>query len=167
MCLEGFGQTLAIYIRESGMKQNGKQHTKRTMALAMIALASAGVVTQAEIFVVELDGRSFVYDGLADMDIDLTINVGDTVRWEWISGFHNVVNGFPGDPDEDTLFNSGPPTSDTSTFFEYAFDDEGVFGYHCEVHEGIGMISFVTVVPAPGTMLAMAPVGLMLTRRRR
>ncbi len=149
------------------MKQNGKQHTKRTMALAMIALASAGVVTQAEIFVVELDGRSFVYDGLADMDIDLTINVGDTVRWEWISGFHNVVNGFPGDPDEDTLFNSGPPTSDTSTFFEYAFDDEGVFGYHCEVHEGIGMISFVTVVPAPGTMLAMAPVGLMLTRRRR
>lgn len=147
--------------KESGMKQNRKR------ALAVFALAATSVMTQAETFVVELDGPSFVYDGLMDMDIDLTINVGDTVRWEWVSGFHNVVNGFPGDPDEDTLFNSGSPTSDTATFFEYTFDDEGVFGYHCEVHEDIGMVSFVTVVPAPGTMLAMAPVGLMLTRRRR
>ena len=149
------------------MKQNGKQHTKRTMALAMIALASAGVVTQAETFVVELDGRSFVYDGLADMDIDLTINIGDTVRWEWISGFHNVVSGFPGSDEAGDLFFSGSPTSDTTTFFEFTFDDLGVYDYHCHVHQDIGMVSFVTVVPAPGAMLAMAPVGLILTRRRR
>jgi len=133
-----------------------------------VIAGSAGVV-QAETFIVELDGASFVFGGMTNMDIDLSVEVGDTVRWEWVSGFHNVVNGFPGDPDEDTLFNSGLPTSDPATFFEYTFDDEGIFGYHCEVHEDIGMISFVTVnaVPAPGTMLAMAPVGLVLTRRRR
>lgn len=135
--------------------------------IVMALIAGGASVANADTYIVELDGPSFVYDGMADMDIDLTINTGDTVRWEWISGFHNVVNGFPGDPDEDTLFNSGMPTSDPGTFFEYTFDDEGVFGYHCEVHETIGMISFVTVVPTPGSMAAIAPLGLVLLRRRR
>ena len=144
------------------------RNMKRSSVCALALIASAGMVAQGETFVVELDGPSFVYDGMLDMDIDLNITVGDTVRWEWVSGFHNVVNGFPGDPDEGTLFNSGPPTSDAGTFFEYTFDDEGVFGYHCEVHETIGMISFVTVaVPAPGTMVAIGSMGLVLTRRRR
>ncbi|PCI06891.1 hypothetical protein COB72_11250 [bacterium] len=138
---------------------------KTSAAIALLG-ACAGLVN-AETFVVELDGPSFVYNGFTDMNIELFVAVGDTVRWEWTSGFHNVVNGFPGDPDENTLFNSGAPTSDPLTFFEYTFDDAGVFGYHCEVHEDIGMISFVTVVPAPSTMMALAPVGLMLTRRRR
>lgn len=121
----------------------------------------------ADTYTVMLDGPSFVYDGLMDMDIELEINVGDTVRWEWISGFHNVVNGFPGDPDEDTLFNSGAPTNTVGTTFEYTFMDTGLYGYHCEVHESIGMISQVNVVPGPGSLMAMAPVGLVLTRRRR
>lgn len=140
----------------------------RIFSAAVTAVFAIGAGTaHGEIFIVELAGPSFVYDGMMDMDIDLTINAGDTVRWEWVSGFHNVVNGFPGDIDEDTLFNSGMPTSDPGTFFEYTFEEEGVFGYHCEVHEDIGMISFVTVVPVPGSMIVMAPAGLMLTRRRR
>lgn len=139
-----------------------------TMKIGAAALVGAmGSLADAETFVVMLDGPSFVFDGMTDMDIDLVIHIGDVVRWEWESGFHNVVNGFPGDLDEGTLFNSGAPTSDPGTFFEYTFDDEGVFGYHCEVHEDIGMISFVTVVPAPASMLALAPIGLMGMRRRR
>jgi|GEM_PF-4274336 len=134
---------------------------------AMSCIGIAGLNAQADTYIVELDGPSFVYGGLTDMDIDLTIESGDTVRWEWTSGFHNVVNGFPGDPDEDTLFNSGSPTSDTDTFFEYTFLDNGVFGYHCEVHETIGMVSFVTVVPAPASLIAMSPLGLVMCRRRR
>ena len=140
---------------------------KLTMTAAMVLVGLGGLEAHGETYVVELDGPSFMYDGQSDMDIDLTIDIGDTVRWEWVLGFHNVVNGFPGDPDEDTLFNSGPPTSDPSTFFEYTFEDAGVFGYHCEVHEDRGMISFVTVTPAPGTLAALAPVGLVMTRRRR
>ena len=138
-------------------------------ALIIGAIGCSTLGANAETYVVELAGPDFLYGGLTNMDIDLSIDVGDTVRWEWVSGFHNVVNGFPGAPDEDTLFNSGPPTSDPGTFFEYTFDDEGVFGYHCEVHESIGMISFVTVnaVPAPSTLLAIAPAGLLMTRRRR
>ena len=140
---------------------------KEMMIGAAALIAGMGSVAHAETFVVMLDGPSFVYDGMTDMDIDLVVNIGDVVRWEWESGFHNVVNGFPGDADEGTLFSSGAPTGDAGTFFEYTFDDEGVFGYHCEVHESIGMISFVTVVPAPASMLALAPVGLMGLRRRR
>ena len=142
---------------------------KLTHACILASIGAGTLLASAETFVVELAGPDFLFGGLTNMDIDLTINTGDTVRWEWISGFHNVVNGFPGDPDEDTIFNSGPPTSDAGTFFEYTFNDEGVFGYHCEVHEDIGMISFITVaaVPSPGTLLALAPASLMMTRRRR
>ena len=133
----------------------------------MAAVMVSAAPTIGATYTVTLEGRSFVYDGQSDMDIALDILVGDTVRWDWVSGFHNVVNGFPGDADEDTIFNSGLPTSDASTVFEYTFNEEGVFGYHCEVHEDLGMVSFVTVTPTPGTLLAVSPLGLMLTRRRR
>lgn len=151
------------------IKEGRMRRKQAIVAAAISAVAGVAMVAHAETFIVELDGPAFVFGGMTNMDIDLSVEVGDTVRWVWISGFHNVVNGFPGDPDEDTLFNSGPPTNDPATFFEYIFDEEGIFGYHCEVHEDIGMISFVTVnaVPAPGTILALAPVGMVLARRRR
>jgi len=138
-----------------------------TMLAGLSAVLSTISPVIAETYTVELDGPSFVYDGQSDMDIELNILIGDTVRWDWVTGFHNVVNGFPTDPDTGVLFNSGAPTGDDSIFFEYTFTDEGVYGYYCEIHENIGMISFVTVTPAPGSMLAFAPAGLMLARRRR
>ena len=55
----------------------------------------------AKEFEVLLDGISFIYDGKENEDIDLVINVGDTVRWRWVSGLHNVVSGFPGDDHHD------------------------------------------------------------------
>jgi plastocyanin len=140
---------------------------KLSKCAAIGGIAMLCVNASADTFIVELDGPSFVYGGLTDMDIDLTIETGDTVRWEWISGFHNVVSGFPGEPGEGTLFNSGSPTGDAGTFFEYTFLDNGTYGYHCEVHETIGMISSVTVIPAPASLIAMSPLGLAMCRRRR
>lgn len=142
----------------------------RTLVLSGAVGIAAPFVTpaaQAETFTVLLDGISFVHDGQTNMDIDLTIDVGDTVRWEWVSGFHNVVSGFTDDPNPGVLFSSGAPTSDPATVFEYTFLDPGVYGYHCEIHEDLGMVSFVTVVPAPGGLGAFAGLGLLAARRRR
>lgn len=92
-------------------------------------------------------------DGNTFTPADVTINMGDTVRWEWAAGEHNVVAGTY-DVLEPEIFDSGDPTSDTSTVFEVTFDEafleanpkEGdVYDYVCEVHPP-NMVGTVTVV---------------------
>lgn len=137
----------------------------------MLPVLAAGVcgagVAQADVYDVSLNGLSFVYNGQTNMNIDLTINTGDTVRWTWVSGFHNVVSGFPGDPNPGAEFMSGSPTGVAGTVFEFTFNDVGLYGYHCEIHESLGMVSSVNVVPAPGSLALLAPAGLLAARRRR
>jgi plastocyanin len=83
---------------------------------------------------------------------DVTINVGDTVRWEWLGGLHNVVAGTPDSLEED-IFSSGEATTDTTTVFEVIFDQEfleahpkegNVYPYVCVIH-GSAMTGTVTV----------------------
>ncbi len=77
-------------------------------------------------------GVSFDFDGVATFDVSvgpaatfspgiITIEVGDTVRWTWAGGPHNVVSGTPGVPDG--AFSSGPPTAVVGTTFMVAFDE--------------------------------------------
>ena len=75
-----------------------------------------------------------------------TISAGDTVRWEWAAGGHNVVpdetpaesdwSGSPGAPGE-TL--SGGDT------YEYTFDVAGEYSYYCNPHRSAGMDASFTV----------------------
>lgn len=58
----------------------------------------------------------------------VTIPVGTTVTWTWVSGFHNVVpNGTPG------FTGSGQPVSAPHTFSQ-TFDTPGTYLYFCVVH---------------------------------
>jgi len=142
------------------MRKNGWR------AAAAVALA-ASAASAGDTYNITLEGLNFVYNGQTNTDIDLTINVGDTVEWTWVSGFHNVSSGFPGDPGAGTLFRSGDPTGTAGTMFSYTFIDPGVVGFHCEIHESLGMVSQVTVVPAPAGLALLAPLGMIATRRRR
>jgi plastocyanin len=69
----------------------------------------------------------------------LTIRAGQTVRWTWSGGTHNVVsgtcdeNGFQ--PDDH--FRSGAPTAGGT--FEKQFPTAGTFPYYCEEHCQMGM----------------------------
>ncbi len=83
---------------------------------------------------------------------DLTIQLGDTVRWTWAGGFHNVESGVSGAHDGN--FRSGNPTSANGTIFEFTFDQAfldanpmpgNVYPYYCVVHEGVGMIASLTI----------------------
>ena len=111
-------------------------------AMALIALASTPSL--ADEFTVELSGLNFVYNGQTNGDINLVIAPGDSVRWVWVSGSHNVVSGNPDDPDEGEEFFSGVPVPPPAEFL-HTFDEAGDFPYHCELHEGFGMISTVKV----------------------
>ena len=84
--------------------------------------------------------------GIGITPANLVIDQGDTVLWNWVSGLHNVVS-------DDGLFISGSPVSGPNTFsitFDAAFmaaapANGNVYGYHCQVHVGNGMVGSVTV----------------------
>jgi plastocyanin len=77
---------------------------------------------------------------------DIVIDQGDTVVWNWVSGFHNVVSN-------EDMWSSGAPLTGPHTFtitFDAAFmaanpANGNVYGFHCEVHEALGMFGSVTV----------------------
>ncbi len=140
---------------------------KAWLAVVALAAISAPASVHAETYEVTLEGFSYLYDGMENMDIELAIDPGDTIRWLWVDGYHNVVSGFPDDPDTGELFFSGEPTSEPGTIFEFTFSDPGVYGYHCHPHEELGMISSITVIPEPGS-IALLVIGFgVLVRFRR
>ena len=117
---------------------------KSMHAAALTAILGASATALADEYVVELAGTSFRYNGQTNQNIDLTIAPGDSVRWVWVSGLHNVVSGNHGDPDEGDLFRSGDPVGPPMEF-THVFTDPGDFPYHCELHFGFGMVSTVKV----------------------
>jgi plastocyanin len=72
---------------------------------------------------------------------ELRVKVGDTVRWEWQDGVHNVVSGTS--CTEDGTFRSGDPVSGAT--FEQRFDTAGSFDYFCQPHCSVGMTGRIVV----------------------
>jgi len=141
----------------------------QTTSVAVIAVAAALTTTPIHAqttYDIELDGIQFVYDGVSNRNIDLTIQLGDTVRWTWVSGLHNVTSGEEHGTGG-SLFSSGMPTDEVGTIFEYTFNDLGMFPY-CGPHEVVGMVSAVTVVPEPSTFVGLlALAGMLMASQRR
>ena len=73
---------------------------------------------------------------------NLTIEVGDTVRWTNIIGNHNVVA-------DDNSFTSGPPSTN-QWVYDLVFTMVGTNPYYCELHGGSGgsgMAGVINVEP--------------------
>jgi plastocyanin len=75
---------------------------------------------------------------------DLTINVGDTVRWTWAFSFHSttsttVQNGC----NPSGIWDSG--IKNQGDTFEFTFDDVGNFPYKCTPHCSMGMTGIIRV----------------------
>lgn len=66
----------------------------------------------------------------------IEISPGTTVTWEWINGYHNVV-------DENGQFSSGEPEQNAT--FEHTFDTAGTILYYCEPHRSMGMKGAIIV----------------------
>jgi plastocyanin len=71
----------------------------------------------------------------------LTIKAGQTVRWIWGGGTHNVVSGE--NCTEDGVFKSGEPQAGGT--FERKFETPGTFPYHCRPHCSEGMRGTIVV----------------------
>lgn len=71
----------------------------------------------------------------------ITVKVGETVKWNWSTGTHNVVSGTGCTPD--AKFSSGDPVEGGT--FEQKFDTAGTYDYFCSVHCSSGMVGKVIV----------------------
>lgn len=109
------------------------------LTLAALTFGSSSVAAQTT-HQVDLQGTSFT-------PAHITINEGDTVFWNWVSGVHNVAS-------PEGLFTSGFPVSPPFTYtltFDAAFmasapANGNVYNYHCDPHLFAGMVGSVTVL---------------------
>jgi plastocyanin len=128
---------------------------KSIPAALATALLCSSLVTQGQAqttFQVNLQAQSFTPK-------NLVINQGDTVQWNWIVGFHDVVSGTSGIPDG--VFISGPAVVVSDPYF-VTFDGalvwkypkpNNTYPYYCNVHLP-GMTGTVRVNNLSGSMLA-------------
>ena len=66
----------------------------------------------------------------------IAIPVGTTVAWfnNDPGQPHTVTSGLPNATDSGAVFNSGIMPATANSFFQYTFNKEGNFPYHCEIH---------------------------------
>ena len=92
-----------------------------------LAITSAGVVTVG------------FGNGNAFSPATVTIHAGESVTWNWVSGFHSVVSDAT-----PKAFADSPQQG--SGQYTVTFPSAGSFPYHCGVH---GMMMTGTVVVEP------------------
>jgi plastocyanin len=135
-----------------------------TALVAIIALAAAGSAHAGEPITVEVHHSSFNVASMipGEGTPHGTVELGDIVRWVWMSDFHSVTS-------DTSVFDSGIESMPFQ--FEHTFSELGTFPYHCILHGGPGgqgMSGTITVVPAPGAgAMMLGAAGLFAARRRR
>ena len=120
----------------------------RSLALALVLALALGLMpasVPAATHVVTQTGLTFVPD-------DLTIEVGDTVEWQWTAGIHTVTEGTDdlNPPLADKLFDE--PFAMATPNPSFTFTEVGIVDYYCRPHRTFGMTAVIRVqspTPAP------------------
>ncbi|MBT7378055.1 MAG: hypothetical protein HN820_07860, partial [Candidatus Marinimicrobia bacterium] len=107
------------------------------------------------------DNCDEAFEGSADYVVDvggdsnsfspanLEIEVGETVQWVNMGGFHNVDGSTDTYPDNPESFYSGS-ASDDGWSYSFSFDIPGIYNYECTPHAGMGMVGTITVAGGDG-----------------
>jgi plastocyanin len=88
--------------------------------------------------------------GFSFAPANLTVHVGDAVRWTWGSSGHNVVSGTGGNADGRFCSPSdsgcaNAPLSNAGKTYEHSFMQAGTFPYFCSAHVSFGMTGTIKV----------------------
>ncbi len=93
---------------------------------------------------------------------DVTIEVGQVIRFVNVGGFHNIDFSqatYPNNPD-------GSKNGDASTnlwVYNYSFNIPGVYDFECNPHAGNGMVGTITVNVPAGPNYVPSTVGAVTT----
>jgi hypothetical protein len=109
----------------------------RTWLGLIAAIGLIGVACAQQTRVVDV-GPSFqlIFRDAYSGTNETVINVGDSVRWEWRSGFHTTTS-YDGLWDQEI--------SSVQRTFTYTFNQTGVYEYYCIPHEILNMVGTVRV----------------------
>lgn len=114
-----------------------------TLSTIVLLLLSIGTKVNATKHII-MSTANFTFDP----NFIGTVMVGDTVRWNWTSGFHTTTSAII--PPGAVAWNA--VLSSTSPYFEYPVVRAGTYNYICVYHEAFGMVgSFVVSNPPPPT----------------
>lgn len=114
--------------------------TKLTGLLLVLLMIS--ISTGATKWIVNVQNFAFNPDNLP------AVVLGDTIRWQWISGSHTTTTTAPNIPPGASVWNSA--INSTVQFFEYVPALTGNYYYWCTPHLGMGMDATFTVSAPPG-----------------
>ena len=97
-----------------------------------------------------------VHDFLFDSDGNLgtqkdvvNITVGQSVRWQWVEGFHTVTSGTgQSDPNSGVMFDQ--PSDSDFPEFTFTYTSAGTFPFYCGFHELQNMRGTVNVSAPTG-----------------
>lgn len=117
------------------MKKNIYNLRLFTSAMFIAALSILGVHAQ-------ILHNVTVANNFFDPD-DLTINVGDTVRFTNVEGFHNVNGTTPDNPE------SFGNSVGEGWVYDFVFTIPGDYAYHCDPHLSQNMVGSITVNAVP------------------
>ena len=117
---------------------------KRTLPFCMLLFT--GICSQAaNVFTVQATnsgGNRFIPTNIPN------VQVGDTVRFQFVAGFHNAISAAGAVPAGAAPINSGGPSNTVRTY-DYVPQVVGSYRYYCEVHSGdqgaTGMFATFTV----------------------
>jgi plastocyanin len=124
------------------------RHLTRLVFFGVVALGSF-IFTSSQMLAATTFNVTVAPGGAFSFDMkDITIQVGDTVKWTWDGDGHSVTSGIPNIPDG--LFDS--TVLDTGATFSFTFTTPGVVDYYCKPHGACcGMVGSVTVTGASPT----------------
>jgi len=122
----------------------------RTLS-ALLMITAAVTTARANTIIVTQSNFGFT-------PANITIQVGDTVRWNWTNFSHTVTEGTDGLINGNELFTF--PLDALNPTQQFTFDAAfvaahpmpgGVYNYFCLIHFFSGMKGTITVMPDPGT----------------
>jgi plastocyanin len=89
---------------------------------------------------------SVAAEGFSFSPESFEIAVGDTVRWEWEAGGHNVrPDAIPGGSDWSGTEGGDSDTYSSGHTYSYTFEVAGEYSYYCGPHQSAGMVGSFTV----------------------
>ncbi|HTD21246.1 MAG TPA: plastocyanin/azurin family copper-binding protein [Terriglobales bacterium] len=102
----------------------------RLLAIVLLSILPSGAATR-HVNVGVNNLHNFV--DVASATSSTTINAGDTVQWDWVSGFHSTTSGTcSGTCTADGKWDSGAHSAPST--FSFTFNSAGTFAYYCSVH---------------------------------
>lgn len=108
--------------------------------LLWVLLVSPFEKSFTTLWIIDVQNYSFSPDNIPNVEL------GDTVRWVWVSGFHTTTaSDFP-----DGAVSWDAPINIEFPSFDYVPEMAGTYNYVCTPHASMGMDGSFTVMAAQG-----------------